>query len=329
MERKHNNERVEFIDDHPILRDAAIIPTRPLEEFVNAILVWLDKLLPGGLVWGNQRVGKTQAIRYIVDNCEEVLGSPIPTTMLSMWQPSQSSTTELRFFDEMLQALNYSLIDSKAARIKRRRCIDFMVERAFQTREHRYLLFIDEAEWLDLTQYEYLMDLHNSLKMKDVRLVTVLVGQPELIDIKNNFRSSGKQQLLGRFMTATHRFEGIADKRDFRRIIKMLDSHSEYPPGSGCSYTRYFAPQAYDAGWRLLDSAELIWDSLMEMCRAEHIAKFDEIPLQPISALLRWILKALPEQDDMSLQLEKRFIEDAISHVAIEQIKDLVVRTAH
>ena len=71
------------LDEHPILRDEAFIPTRPMEEFVNVLLMWLDNLLPGGMVWGTQRIGKTHALRCLDQHFESMIGHPIPTVLVS------------------------------------------------------------------------------------------------------------------------------------------------------------------------------------------------------------------------------------------------------
>ena len=170
------------------------------------------------------------------------------------------------------------------------------------------------------------MDLHNQLKIADIRLITILVGQPELLTMKNDLRSSRQKHLLGRFMTATHQFEGVIGKQDFRRMNRALDSGSEYPDGSGCSYTRYFIPKAFGSGWRLLKHSDSIWKVLIEACRSEGIRKFKELPMQPLTALLRWLLQSLAEIDDVNLDLHRPLIEEAVYRVAISQIEDLVGR---
>jgi len=224
---------------HPIMRDAAILPTRAIEEFVNAINDWLDYLLPGAIVWGNFRTGKTQAVRYFLANIGDLLGSKIPAILLSSWDAENQPVTENRFYQEMLYALGYKLPESGTGAIKRRRVIDFMVERVREHREHRFLLFVDEAQWLTRKQFRCLMDLHNQLRMADVRLIVILVGQPELLEIKEGLRSSRQGHLVGRFMTCTHRFDGVVDYADVERMLGSLDGGSEYPapiePAGACA----------------------------------------------------------------------------------------------
>lgn len=317
-----SNRSPDFIDAHPLIRDAAILATRPLEAFVNELRLWLDNLLPGGAVWGHQRVGKTQAVRFLIENSERLLSSPIPTTPMSVWDPKFSNLSENRFFGEMLHSLGYALPKSGRAAEKRRRTIDFMVQRVYEAKEHRYLLFIDEAQWLAVAQLRYLMDLHNQLKIADVRLVTVLVGQPELMDMKMSLRSARQNHLLGRFMTATHQFHGVMTRADFQRMLRAIDERSEYPIGSGISYTQYFVPRAFSSGWRLLKQADVIWEMLDTILRREAVPNFKEYPMQALTALIRWLLQALMEKDTEALVLEPALVEEAIYRVALLQLED-------
>ena len=313
---------------HPLICDAAILPTKALEDFINTVRIWLDNLLPGSIVYGFPRVGKTQAIRYLMDNAERFFGSPIPMTLMSCWEYTYQGTTENRFFSEMLHMLGYEMPKSGTAAIKRRRTIDFMIERAHLVREHRYLLLVDEAQWLSEAHYRFLMDLHNQLKMANVRLIVLLVGQPELVEMRNNFKSAKKRHLLGRFMTDVHRFSGLSGSLELRRMLQALDVGSEYPSGSGVSFTKFFLPKAFDSGWRFASQAERIWDALERICRKENVSFPKEMPVQPITACVRWLMKTLSHMDEPDLEIDERMIEDAIYRVSLLQIQDYAMLEA-
>lgn len=312
---------------HPIMRDAAILPTRSIEEFVNVINDWLDYLLPGAIVWGNFRTGKTQAVRYLLNNVKELLGSPIPAFLFSPWDAEQQPVTENRFYQELLYMLGYKLPESGTAAVKRRRVVDFMTERVREQQEHRLLLFVDEAQWLTRKHYRCMMDLHNQLKTSDVRLIVILVGQPELLEIKDGLRSSRQGHLVGRFMTCTHRFDGVMSFSDIDRMLSALDSGSEYPAGSGISYTEHFVPKAFKAGWRMKTQAKTLWDTLIDVCDREGLPKIDELPMQAMSAVIRVLLRDLSEMDEPDLELSNGHVEEVIYRVALLQIKDHLIQT--
>ena len=124
-------------------------------------------------------------------------------------------------------------------------------------------------------------------------------------------------------MTASHQFEGLVGLVDFRLLTEALDSGSEYPNGSNCSYTQYFLPEAYGAGFRFNNYADLIWNTLLSVCRKEGIKKFKELPMQPVSALIRYLLRYLSELDSSTLELNESQVENAISNSTLIQIDDL------
>ncbi len=307
---------------HPVFRDTFVLPSRPVEEFVNVLITWLENLLPGGIVWGFMRMGKTQAVRYIMRNINSLAGSKIPCYLFSAWDTSLQPVTENRLFQELLYAVGYKIPESGTAAIKRRRLIDFLIQQAESVGEHRVLLFIDEAQWLNTRQFRLLMDLHNQLKLADIRLVTILVGQPELVELKASMRSAGQGHLLGRFMTGVHRFEGIVSESDLTRLLWAMDAGSEYPKDSGTSYTEYFIPLAFGNGFRLEKSGHALWTTITDICEAQGYSTIGELPMQAVTALLRTLLVQLSLIDDPDLLVESSLICDVFDSVARHQVFD-------
>ena len=307
---------------HPLLKDHAVLVTRALEEFVNIINEWMENLIPGGMIWGYQRVGKTRAVRYLMKNCAQLFGRPIPMTLLSTWDPTFSALTENRFFGEVLRALGHAIPDSGTAASKRQRIISTIVDKCDECNEHRFLLFIDEAQWLHISQMNYMMDLHNQLAIQDIRLITILLGQPELMQRKNSIRTKKLRHLLGRFMALTHRFEGITGRSDFRILLHSLDVLSEYPEGSNISATESFIPLAYKQGWRLEAHTDQIWDVFEAACREHNVSYCKEWPMQGLIALLRHLLISLSEKDAPDLELDRADIEIGLDRFAIDQLVD-------
>ncbi len=315
------------IAKHPLMRDTAILPTPAVELFVNVVRTWLELLLPGGIIWGNFRTGKTQAIRYFLSNSHELLGMRIPTYFLSAWDTDGQAVSENRFYSEMLSVLGYGLTYKGTGLIKRRRAIDFVVDEVRRMKEHRALLFVDEAQWLNQRMYRFLMDFHNQLKKADVRLVVILVGQPEILETREEMRGLRKGHIIGRFMTATHQFRG-AQLADLERMALAMDQVSEFPVGSGCSYTEFFLPRAYRAGWRLEENMPRIWQILKSTCSEGGLSEISELPMQGVSAMLRALMREFRQLDCCTFALPEDVVRDVISTVALQQFHDHAVQVA-
>jgi len=166
------------------------------------------------------------------------------------------------------------------------------------------------------------MDIHNQLAIQDIRLITILIGQPELMERKQAIRNGKLRHLLARFMTLTHQFEGIVGRSDFRTLLRSLDTLSEYPEASGQSYTCHFVPVAFQSGWRLENQCDLIWDSFESACRERNITYCKEWPMQGHIALLRYIMISLSAKDSHDLILEHADIDTALDRVAMDQLTD-------
>lgn len=311
------------LQNHPLMQNNAFLPTKPLEGFANAIQQWLNLLIPGAFVWGNSRAGKTHAVRMLSTHLAEILGSNIPVEKLSMWEPSGNSNTERRFFEELLFAFDYPL-SSGTGYTKMERAVDYILDAMKQVNEHRFLLLVDEAHQLSLPQYFHLANLHNRIAFKEKALIVVLVGQPELLETRKKFKEEKRAQLLGRFMAAEYEFRGLCGVTDFRYIVQAIDEKSEYPPNSGITYTRYFVPLAYAAGFRLTHYVDRIWKILEQRCKDEGIPDIKHLPMQPITALLRKLLFELSCRDVQGLELTTSLIQETIHEVAIGQIDNLI-----
>lgn len=310
------------IDAHPMMRGTAILPTAGLEGFVNAIQMWFESLLPGGFVWGFPRFGKSRAIRFLMRNIKLLLGSNIPTCLISCGESTAQLTTENRFFAEVLYALGYDIPRSGTAAVKRRRAIDFMVEQTRRVDEYRFLLLVDEAQWLSESHFRFLMDLHNQLDQVDIRLITVLVGQPELVVLKSNLAKGGQRHLLGRFMTGSHEFKGISGETDVRQMLDALDTGTEYPVGANITHTQFFVPAAFAAGWRMADHTTAIYTTLLSTLQRCGVPKMKQFPVQPIMAVIRRLLRDLADIDSPTLVLQQEMVERAVYDVALTQMSD-------
>jgi len=313
---------------HPLQRDAATIPTKALEEFVNVIRDWMDARITGGVIWGNQRVGKTQAIRYLMANGQSLFGTSMPMSLFSAWDPTHTSLSERRFFGAVLEALGYADSTGGTAEVRRKRLIGLIADRVKSSGDYRFVLFIDEAQWLARVQLRYLMDLHNQLKISDIRLVCILVGQPELVDIHSSLRAEKQNHLLGRFMSASHQFKGVCSQSDFNRIATAFDRQSEYPANSGTSYTAFYVPIGFEHGWRLAAHAATIWTTLDRVLEVEKLPKCHEYPMQALMALLVWLLQTLRTEDCENVAMEVGMIEEGIYRYTLSQIEDHIAQTA-
>jgi len=307
---------------HPLLSDRMVLPTNQLEELTIELDCWLNDLSTGGCVYADQRLGKTMATRFLIDHLPILIGADIPRIIISIWEPTPSSTTESRFFMELLRSFNHEYPTSGTAADKRIRLLNLIEDEVRRKNEHRFLLFLDEAQLLTNAQLRFLMDLHNQLKLVDIRLITILVGQPELRHERTNLLKSGNHNLVSRFYCNEYKFRGLSSEADLRTILKHIDKNTEWPKGSGITYTQHFVPIAFKNSWRLEHQSKRIWKQLQSAMAERGVSHVKELPMQGIVALIRSLLRYAQKADSKDLALSDKLINARVKKVAMSNIEN-------
>ena len=78
--------------------------------------------------------------------------------------------------------------------------------------------------------------------------------QEELLAQKTALQIAGKTEIVARLMVEELAFYGIRNTQDVATCLNGYDQ-TAYPEGSPWSFTRFYIPQAFDAGYRLTSDA--------------------------------------------------------------------------
>lgn len=119
----------------------------------------------------------------------------------------------------------------------------------------------------------------------------MFVGQMELKNRRTSFIELGRHQIIGRFMTKEHAFRGIESLEDIEEVLNGYDNQAEWPPNSGCSFTRFFFPEAFDQGHRLLEFANYLYTYITEVRKSNSLFGKTVIPMQYLSGTIEHIFK--------------------------------------
>lgn len=298
--------------EHPLERNDFLLSTPAIEAVANEIRSWVRLHRPGGMIYGRPRLGKSTAINYLLAMREKIFPRPVICASASVEQPQRPS--ELRFWSNLLTGAGHSLDRTGTAERRRLRLIEYLAFRARSDGAGLVLLILDEAQWLRPIEYSWLLDLQNQLERRKVMLVTVLVGQPELLGVFESLRMTGQQQIIGRFMRRRLQFRGLRSVEDVRRVLGGYDERSDYPKGSGWSYTRFFVPQAFAAGLRLSDHADSIWAEIQRDRKGCHPQDLENgVGMQDFTGCVQTLLVELAPLDSPALSS----IPDQVLHTAV------------
>lgn len=295
---------------HPIETGRYLIGTQVIEAFNEKVCQWIDNRVPGGMIFGKPRLGKTRAIHYLSHTLPERFGSGlqiIPFTCRDYRTASEAS-----FFEDLLKESGHSIIYKGKATEKRNRLSEFLYERVCRSNQDRIILFIDEAQKLHENHYNWLIDLHNELDKLNINFITLLVGQHELLHQYSAFSHTKKAQIIGRFMVHQHEFHGLRSIEDVVVCLNGYDEDSEHPIESGWSFTRYFYPAVFDTGWRLALSSEDLWESFLEIREEYGFSDTLNIPMQYFCRTVEYILRHFSSLNDDPPNLSINVWKEAI-----------------
>lgn len=273
---------------HPVETGAYTFPTPAISAMHDAIVRWVYNQSPGGIVYGQPRLGKTQAIHYLLHILAESLGGSLP--IYSMRCKHVTVANEAVFMDTLIKAVGYAILSGRP-HVKQERLVRFLHQEVTASGQHRMILFLDDAQNLLTPHYQWLMDLHNELDALGVRLTALLVGQEELYHQRSVFLEAGQRQIVGRFMVQHHRFYGIRNAAELHAFLHEYDAQ-EYPAGSGWSFSRYYFPEAFEQNdWRLGALADRFWSAFMKERLKAGLRGTTELPMMYVSRATDYVLR--------------------------------------
>jgi hypothetical protein len=152
------------------------------------------------------------------------------------------------------------------------------------------LLFCDEAQRYNESEYEWRRDVHDALDRQQIKLFTFLVGQQELLAQKSALQIAGKTQIVARLMVEELAFLGIRNAEDVATCLNGYDQ-TAYPEGRQWSFTRFYLPQAFDAGYRLVNDAAVLWNAFEAAHHKATLPGRLEAPMESFARAVEVVLK--------------------------------------
>jgi hypothetical protein len=242
------------------------------------------------------------------------------SVFISFGCEKKKTPSEDAFFTNLLIGAGHKHLGGTNPR-KRFRLIERIREMVDGSGYNWVVFFADEAQRLDVIEYEWLRDVHDALERKGIRMLTLSVGQPQLLNVKSALRHSGQTQIVLRFMITEMRFDGLRSADDFATCLQAYDE-AEYPLGSNWTYTRFFFPMAWSGGLRLVDQAGHLWAAFH---RAHRLAGFQfemEVPMQYFAYAVEIAFSENMHQDSQAFVFGPEIWDDAVleaSYVAAQE----------
>ena len=286
---------LQLLSSHPVVCDRARLPTPSIRRAYGEIAEAVAERESGVSFVAFSRFGKTFAISVLADQLSAAYPD-VPVLCINATEHSVFSETT--FFSEVLHGCTRAPVAQAKARDLRNKLVRYLWTLAESRGADRIVLFVDEAQNWTEPELTALRDLSNDLALfAGVVLLVNLFGAPSLANTRSALLQAGRTDLVGRFMVRQYEFQGIMSVLDFATTAKCYDDVeiSEYPPGSGVSFSEFFMPIAFRGGWRLENEAALAWESFQKAARPN--GGFKQIGMKWIAASIRRFLRTQSEWD--------------------------------
>jgi hypothetical protein len=292
------------VGEHPVSNRAYLMPTHSIGETYAMVLKVIERRDSGLIIFGRIRYGKSSAMKY----CRQCLDLDFPNIPVAIYNAKRETTPHKgNFYVSLLEVVGHAKWEDRCSTtVKHQRLVDFIADAALNDPRKIFILFIDEASRLLPLQYDWIKDIYNDLMLCGVTLLPILVGQSQLIDQKYAFLKNGEEgeAIVNRFMLYEHQFRGIREKEDFVECLGYYDS-AIYPQGSNWTYTQFFLPEAFGAGFRLENYGTLLWEAFSESYQALKIKANMEVPMKYFTKTVEMLLTENHENDSPSFSLSR------------------------
>jgi hypothetical protein len=190
-------QRPVAIEKHPVVEQKYIVPTPSIEDMYLRVKKLIGFKTPGCIIFAHPRFGKTYGVRYVA----HILREDFPrSVILSFGCQAKQYHSEDAFFTVLLEAAGHPGAHTGKVSKKRARLNERIRELVDRSGYNWFVMFADEAQRLGVIEYEWLRDVHDDLERCGIRMITLLVGQPLLLNQKSALRMSRQTQITSRFM---------------------------------------------------------------------------------------------------------------------------------
>ena len=279
---------------HPLLVPNGFqISTKPTESLANFILQNVEEDHHGVPSYGAGGLGKTSAQEYLTQHVSQWLVDadhrPIGVaTRLIM--PSGQRRSDGAFYNALNNRLKLPTCDRLPAQKGRDRLINFVKVRCGQAQLPLMVMFIDNAQRITRSEYEYLADIDEQVTDAKLRLFLVFVRQSDAtgVDVTDDW-SDYPTHMVRRWFMATHPFQPLRGSADVVHALGRFDRSATYPTPD-MPFSRYFAKDAFDGGWTLASEAGLILEAVDALRTEARLPPSDAWPMATFTLTVRHLL---------------------------------------
>lgn len=237
---------------HPLLVQHGVkFKVPPLIEFLKEFSRHFQTGELSMVCYAPSRFGKTIARTYLAESLNIRRQMVVYTATLKKDENQRESRNEL--WQDLLRSKN----GPSEAYIHRPYDVLFnkILVEADELGVCRVLVIIDEAHLLNEVRLSALKKFIDELIDHKLSPFVLLMAQPKILSVPEALKRLDSGDLVDRFYTNMFRLRGLS-LDEIEGVLGFYDT-TEWPEGSGISYTAHFLPGAWKEGWKLANQASL------------------------------------------------------------------------
>lgn len=285
--------------------------TQEINQLTNQMFEWIADGIPGAIIYGRARIGKTRAMLAVSSKIHEKYGRELP---IYMYTATPHTPTDRYFYSELLKMVGNINFEKGTITALKERLIAELISVSVSTASRRIIFFIDEASHFTDKDYLWLMDVYNHLNIRNIHLSVFLFGTEDLKSKKEALIIARQHQIVGRFMVEEVMFHGIRSIKDMTICLLNLDTPQKLPDGKKIIFTKEFFPNAFQDGRRFACEAENILKIYEQNMKRYNIPTTSEIPMMYFMSMLRYCLKNFGKYGESMYFPNEECWEKAILH---------------
>ncbi|KVX76326.1 ATP-binding protein [Burkholderia cepacia] len=314
--------------DHPVVTRDYSLFTVAIHDMVERIGTWLDDQIDGATIFGPSRFGKSSAVDHWLQRLlSERYGGYVPLVVWSHTD-SGSATAVGRFYAHLLEASGHRLAQARRSPLERQTMlVERWIELAAQGGGRFLVLVIDEAQGMSQRKWLWLVELHSLLEKQRIRLCVFSIASLQFFDEPLGMALAGGAHVAARFMLASAPFHGVRTVDELAYVMRGYDEGSEWPAGSGCSFTAGLAPRPWAGGFRMADQAEALMLAMQDALPPRYAGPVD-FPMKTVAHACRHVLLRVASGANVDSETSATAWQAAVENGGHRTLMALVSATA-
>lgn len=304
--------RARILIHHPLLKTVELLMTPPIRELYRIVKRSVTLREPGCCFIGPSGVGKTSALWLV----EKMLKHDFPNLAIYMHETQNQQVPSVRaFFKNFLYTVKHRENRGETYDL-RLRVTNRLVDDARISGLDLAVLLIDEAHAMSIQDFLFLKDIDNSLNGEGIKLITVMMGQrPDFDGVLRRLRDQRRLDLIARFTIRQMSFRAYSTIEDLEEVFSGIDN-AIFPQESTITWTQFFFPQAYKAGFRMKNEAASFYRTLKAMTPAGIEQTF---PARQAFLAIRAFMVDNAGFDRPDMQIRSEAWKEAIEYAKVQE----------